>query len=196
MQYFLFGDLETGGLNGRLENGALGMEYYPIFEVAFIVTDSNLDQVGEPLRIAIHHSDDDIAKSHEWALKTHTQSGLIDDVKLSTVTLAAAEKAIISHLKDLGIDAYNRKDKTGAVFSGSSIMFDRSYLMCQMPELHEYLHYRQLDVSAFALAARAFKPDLEKEITSKKQYKHEALDDIRESIEELKMYRSALFQIT
>jgi oligoribonuclease (3'-5' exoribonuclease) len=58
------------------------------------------------------------------------------------------------------------------------------------------LHYRQLDISALALAARAFNPELEKEITSKKQYKHEALADIRESIAELKMYRSALFQIT
>lgn len=196
MQYFLHGDLETGGLNGRLENGKLGMEYYPIFELAFIVTDLNLEQVGEPLRLVIHHSDDDINKSHEWAIKTHTESGLLNEVRLSTLTLEQAEQRVIEHLKTLGIESYDSKEKTGAVFSGNSIMFDRSYLMCQMPKLHEYLHYRQLDISALALAARAFNPELEKEITSKKQYKHEALADIRESIAELKMYRSALFKIT
>lgn len=196
MKYFLFGDLETGGLNGRLENGALGMEYYPIFELAFIVTNSDLEQVGEPLRMVINHTDEDIAKSHEWALKTHTESGLIEDVKFSAFSLKQAEIQVIDHLKSLGINAYDRKEKTGAVFAGNSIMFDRSYMMCQMPELHEYLHYRQLDISALAMAARAFKPELEKEITSKKEYKHEALADIRESIAELKMYRSALFQIT
>ncbi len=195
MQYFLFGDLETGGLNGRVENSKLGMEYYPIFELAFIVTDLNLKQVGEPLRLVIHHSDDDINKAHEWAIKTHTESGLIDDVRNSSLTLEQAENRVIDHLKSLGIEAYDRKAKTGAAFSGNSIMFDRSYIMCQMPMLHEYLHYRQLDISAIALAARAFKPELEKEITSKKEYKHEALADIRESIEELKMYRLALFDI-
>jgi oligoribonuclease (3'-5' exoribonuclease) len=196
MQYFLHGDLETGGLNGRIENGKLGMEYYPIFELAFIVTDLNLEQVGEPLRLVIHHNDDDINKSHEWAIKTHTESGLLNEVRLSTLTLEQAEQRIIEHLKALGIESYDSKEKTGAAFSGNSIMFDRSYIMCQMPKLHEYLHYRQLDISALALAARAFKPELEKEITSKKQYKHEALADIRESIAELKMYRSALFRIT
>jgi oligoribonuclease (3'-5' exoribonuclease) len=195
MQYFLHGDLETGGLNGRIENGKLGMEYYPIFELAFIVTDLNLEQVGEPLRLVIHHSEDDIAKSHEWAIKKHTESGLLDDVRFSALTLEQAEIRVIDHLKSLGIEAYDRKEKTGAAFSGNSIMFDRSYIMCQMPNLHDYLHYRQLDISALALAASAFKPELEKDITSKKQYKHEALADIRESIAELKMYRTALFQL-
>jgi len=189
MQYLLFGDLETGGLNGRLDNGALGMEYYPIFEVAFIVTDNELEQIGEPLRIVIHHSDETIARSHQWALETHTESGLIKEVKKSTVTLQQAEKMVIDHLKTLGIDAYNRETKTGAVFAGNSIMFDRSYLMCQMPKLHEYLHYRQLDISALALFARIFQPALERKVVEAKQYKHKALPDIIESINELKTYR-------
>jgi oligoribonuclease (3'-5' exoribonuclease) len=193
MQYFLFGDIETGGLNGRLDNGELGMEYYPILEVAFIVTDNNLEQIGEPLRIAIHQNEEDIAKSHEWAIKTHTESGLLDDVRASSITLADAEQITIDYLKDLGINAYDRKTKTGAVFAGNSIMFDRSYFMCQMPVLHEYLHYRQLDISGFALAARAWSPELEEKITSEKKYQHEALADIKESIAELKAYRAALF---
>jgi len=194
MKYFLHGDLETGGLNGRLENGKLGMEHYPIFELAFIVTDFELNQVGEPLRLVVHHNVNSIKKSHPWAIKTHTESGLLAEVEASSLTLEQAEQQVIDYLEALGIEPYNREDKTGAVFSGNSIMFDRSYIMCQMPKLHEYLHYRQLDISALALAARAFNPDLEKFITSKKQYKHEALADIRESIEELKAYR-VLFEL-
>lgn len=193
MNYFLFGDIETGGLNGRLDNGVLGMEFYPIFELAFIVTNSNLEQVGEPLRLVVHHSDEDIEKSHEWALKTHTDSGLIDEVKRSSITLNQAENLVIEYLKDLGIDAYDRKEKTGAVFAGNSIMFDRSYLMCQMPKLHDYLHYRQLDISAIALAARAWHPELEKKVVYNKKYQHEALAYIKESIEELKAYREMFF---
>jgi oligoribonuclease (3'-5' exoribonuclease) len=191
--YFLFGDIETGGLNGRVENGQLGMEYYPIFELAFIVTDSELNEVGEPLRIVVHQQPEDIEKSHEWALKTHKESGLISEVHDSPYTLEEAEQLIIAHLESLGFKPYDRKTKEGLVFAGSSIMFDRSYIMCQMPKLHEFLHYRQLDVSAIALAARAFKSELEKTARKAKEYKHEALSDIRETIDELRLYRNELF---
>ena len=194
MEYFVFGDIETGGLNGRLGNGNLGMESLPILELAFIVTDADLNQVGEPLRIVIHHSDDIIAKCDDWALKTHTESGLIEETKKSTVTLQQAEAKTIEYLQSLGVKAYNRETKSGAIFAGNSIMFDRSFIMCQMPKLHEYLHYRQLDITALALASRAFLPELELNITSKKKYKHEALSDIKESITELRMYREALFK--
>lgn len=189
--YFLWLDFETGGLNGRLNNGHLGMEYYPIFEVALIVTNSQLDQVGEPLRLVINQTEDRIAQSSEWAIETHTKSGLLDEVRSSKLSLKDAEHAIISHLKTLDISAYDRKKKTGAILAGSSIMFDRTYMMCQMPELSDYLHYRQLDVSAFNLAVRAFKPEIEQRI--QKEYKHEALADIQETIDEFKVYRESLF---
>lgn len=194
-QFFLFGDLETGGLNGRLDNGQLGMEYYPIFELAFIVTDSELNEVGEALHIVVHQDEDMIARSHEWALDVHTKSGLLDAVRASTVSLAQAEQMVIEHLKALGIPKHDRKAKTGVVFAGNSIPFDRSYLMCQMPELHEYMHYRQLDISSIAIAARSWAPDVERNAVDAKQYKHEALADIRESIEELKYYRDELFGV-
>ncbi|MCS6114477.1 oligoribonuclease [Shewanella baltica] len=191
--YFIFGDLETGGLNGRLDNGQLGMEYYPIFEVAFIVTDTELNQVGEALHIVIHQDDESIARSHEWALDVHTKSGLLDAVRASSVSLAQAEQMVIEHLKALGIPKHDRKAKTGVVFAGNSIMLDRSFIMCQMPELHEYMHYRQLDISALGLAARAWAPEVERKAVEAKQYQHEALADIRESIAELKYYRDELF---
>ncbi|RLV60962.1 oligoribonuclease [Parashewanella curva] len=191
-QYFLFGDIETGGLNGRLDNGRLGMEYYPIFELAFIVTDEHLNQIGLPLVIPIQQTNNQINKSDQWAITTHTQSGLLDKVRNSTTTLHSAEKEVIEYLKSLGIKPYDRKTRTGAVFAGNSIMFDRSFIMCQMPELHNYLHYRQLDISALAVAARAFNPELEKRAIAHKTYSHEALPDIQESIDELRLYKRYL----
>ncbi|AGG58072.1 oligoribonuclease [Vibrio phage douglas 12A4] len=185
-----FGDLETGGLNGRLENGALGMEYYPIMEAAFIVTDGNLNPIGEPLRIVIHHDEETISKCSEWALNCHKESGLLDEVRASTISLEQAEVMIIDYFKSLGVEKYDRKTKEGAIFAGNSIMFDRSYIMCQMPTLNDYMHYRQIDISAIAMAARFWNPDLEKSV--KKEYKHEALSDIQESIEELKVYKGFL----
>ena len=182
-------DLETGGLNGRLPNQELGMEYYPIFEIAVILTDENLVEIGDPLCIAIHQPEEEISKCSEWALKTHSESGLLDRVRLSSLNLTQAQNIILDHLEWFGVSAYDREAKTGGILCGSSIMFDRTYLMAQMPELHEYLHYRQLDVSAINLAMRMFNSELAKAGTEFKKYSHEALADIRESIEVLRVYK-------
>ncbi|HDI3318778.1 TPA: oligoribonuclease [Vibrio cholerae] len=190
--FFAWLDYETGGLNGRLPNGQLGMDYYPILEVALIVTDGQLHQVGEPLRLVIHHSEERIAQCSEWAIETHTKSGLLDEVRASKISLQDAEHAIISHLMTLGIKAYDKQSKTGAILAGSSIQFDRSFMMCQMPELNDYLHYRQLDVSTFNIAVRQFAPHIEEMV--KKEYKHEALADIQETIFEFKQYVYHLFK--
>lgn len=187
-------DLETGGLNGRLPNQELGMDYYPILEIAIILTDENLDEIGEPLCIAIHQPEEEINKCSEWAIDTHSKSGLLERVRLSNINLTQAQSIILDHLEWQGVSAYDRKAKTGGILCGSSIMFDRSYLMTQMPELHEYLHYRQLDVSALNLAMRMFNPDLAVKATEFKQYSHEALADIRESIEELRVYRGSIIE--
>jgi oligoribonuclease len=191
--YFLFGDIETGGLNDRLGNGELGMEFYPIFELAIVITDKNLNQVGTALRVLVHQNEDMINRSHQWAIDAHTKSGLLDEVRTGAYSLAECEQQILDHLQGIGIEPYNRETKEGVIFAGNSIMFDRSYILCQMPHLHEFLHYRQLDISAIALAARAWAPALEKKAVGVKQYKHEALSDILESIAELKCYKEALF---
>ena len=183
----LWGDLETGGLNGRLDNGELGMNYYPIFEIAIIVTDLELEPIGEPLRLVIHQSDDVISRSHEWAIDTHTKSGLLKDVRESGITLEQAETLIIEYLNNLGINKYDRKKQSGAIFAGNSISFDRSFLMCQMPTLSDFMHYRQLDISALNIAFRFWLPELANSIT--KEYSHEALADIKESIQEAKTYK-------
>ncbi len=186
-----WGDLETGGLNGKLENGKLGMQYYPIFELAFILTDNNLNQIGQPLRIVINHDEETINTCHEWAIEKHTKSGLLDKVRESRIDLATAESIVIAWLKAMGIDSYDRKSRTGAIFAGNSIMFDRDFIQCQMPELHDYMHYRQMDVSAIALAARLWNPSIESLVV--KEYKHEALADIQETISEARVYKNFLF---
>lgn len=192
--FLVWGDLETGGLNGRLDNGDIGMQYYPIFELAIIVTDTNLVEIGKPLRIAIYQDSDAIKRSSEWAVATHTDSGLLKEVQESTFNLAEAEQAVIQYLKILGVEKYNRETKEGGVFAGNSIMFDRTFIMCQMPTLHEYLHYRQIDISALALAFRYWLPSAEKLVT--KQYSHEALADIRESIAEAQVYKKLITRRT
>lgn len=191
--YFAFGDIETGGLNQRLPNQKLGMEYYCIFEIAFIVTDRNLNPIGEPLRIVINQSEEDIQKSNPWALEQHTKSGLLDEVRRSTITLSQAEQMVIEYFKSLGIEKYDRKSRKGAIFAGNSIMLDRDYFMAQTPEIHNYMHYRQLDVSVLALACRAFYPEVAELAIKHKTRTHLALKDIQECIEEMRVYRDKLF---
>lgn len=191
----VFLDLETGGLNGRLDNGKLGCEYYPILEIAIIVTDSELIQIGEPLVIAVFQNNDDIEKCHEWALKKHEETGLLQRVRESGLTLDQAEDQVIKYLDGLGVGKYNRKTKTGGLLAGSSIHFDRSFIMAQMDELNKYLHYRQIDVSALSLTARMFNPEAEKIAIQHKEMKHEALSDIRETITELKFYKENIFNV-
>ncbi len=186
-----WGDLETGGLNGRLESGLLGMETYPILELAFILTDSQLNQIGEPLHIVIGHSEEVIKTCHDWAITKHTKSGLLNEVRKSKISLPMAESMVIAWLKSLGVNSYDRKSRTGAIFAGNSIMFDRDFIQCQMPTLHDYMHYRQMDISAVALAARLWNPSIEGLVN--KEYKHEALADINESISEARVYKNFLF---
>lgn len=190
--HLLFLDYETGGLNGRTESGALGCEHYPLLEVAAIITDSQLNEVGEPIRIAIYQDEIDLAAMSEWAIKVHTKSGLLNEVRNSKTTLQMAEELLLDKLQEYGINKYSRDTGKGAILAGSSINFDRSYMMAQMPALNDYLHYRQVDVSSINILVRIFKPEVSKLVV--KEYKHEALSDIRETIEELKIYQNQLFK--
>lgn len=192
-QKILFGDLETGGLNERQPDGTLGAESLPIFELAFILTDANLNELAEPLRLVVHQPEEEIAKCDQWAIDTHTKSGLLDEVRASTLTLTDAEQQIIDWLKSNGIEGFKGRGSSGVWLGGNSIMLDRSFILAQMPKLHAFMHYRQFDVSMLAMAARLWAPEVEKKAIGGKQYRHEALADIRETIQELKTYREHLF---
>ncbi|MCG3884438.1 oligoribonuclease [Photobacterium leiognathi] len=182
-------DLETGGLAGRLENGQLGMHYYPIFEIAVIITDINLNQIGDPLAISIFQPESEIRKSNDFALKMHTESGLIDRVGRSKISLADAENAIIDYLKTNGVVAFSRENGTGSYMAGNSILLDRCFITCQMPKLDTFLHYRQIDVTSLTLSFKSQGIEVPLPV---KQCRHEALSDIKESIEEFRTLSKAL----
>ena len=151
-----------------------------IIEVAVVVTDSELNVLGEGPVLAIHQPDEVLDGMDAWNKGTHGRSGLIDRVKASTVSEADAEVMLIEFLK-----TYVPSGKSP--MCGNSICQDRRFMARGMPKLEAFFHYRNLDVSTLKELCRRWKPELVNGF--KKQQKHTALADIIESIEELKYYR-------
>lgn len=177
-------DMETGGLNRRLENGLLGSEHYPILEIAAIVTDPNLRQTGQHIHLVIGLEPAMEMRMDPWARDQHERSGLLEKCRKSPLTLKEAEQILIQWLKDHGVEPFHRPSGAGGLLSGNSIGFDRSFILAQMPELHEYLHYQMVDVSSIRKGLRLNRVE--------KKYNHLALDDVRESIKELCQFRRQL----
>lgn len=151
-----------------------------IIEVAVVVTDSQLNVLGEGPVFAIHQSDEVLDKMDAWNKGTHGRSGLIDRVKASTHTEADAEAALIEFLKK-----YVPAGKSP--MCGNTICQDRRFMARGMPKLEAFFHYRNLDVSTLKELCKRWKPELASGF--KKHQKHTALADIIESIEELRYYR-------
>ena len=151
-----------------------------IIEVAVVVTDANLNILGEGPVFAIHQSDEVLDGMDAWNKGTHGRSGLIDRIKASTVTEAEAETALIEFLKK-----YVPSGKSP--MCGNTICQDRRFMARGMPKLEAFFHYRNLDVSTLKELCRRWKPELVNGL--KKHQKHTALADILESIEELRYYR-------
>jgi oligoribonuclease len=151
-----------------------------ILELAVVVTDAQLNVLGESPVLVIHQSDAVLDGMDAWNQGTHKRSGLIDKVKASTLDEAAATEQMIAYLKQF-IGAGK------SPMCGNSICQDRRFMARYMPDLESYFHYRNLDVSVFKELARRWKPEIYSGF--KKASKHEALADIYESIDELKYYR-------
>ena len=170
-------DLEMTGLNPEHER---------IIEIAVIVTNADLSVMVEGPVFAIHQSDELLDKMDAWNKGTHSHSGLIDRVKASIVTEADAEKEIIKFLKKY-------VPEKASPLCGNSIGQDRRFLVKYMPKLEDYVHYRNLDVSTLKELARRWKPEVYSSFKS--QQAHTALADVKESIEELKHYRTYLLNL-
>jgi len=168
-------DLEMTGLDTQKD---------AIIEIATIVTDSQLNILAEGPVLAIHQSEVLLNAMDNWNQRQHKKTGLIERVQNSTVTEAEAQAATIEFLKE-----YIPANKSP--MCGSSICQDRRFLARCMPELEAYFHYRNLDVSTVKEIALRWYPEIAKKF--KKQSKHLALDDIKESIEELVFYREEIF---
>ena len=157
-----------------------------IIEVAIVVTDSQLNAVTQAPVLVIHQADAILDAMDEWNKSTHARSGLIDKVKVSTLTESAAEEQLLAFL------AQHVPSRTSPM-CGNSICQDRRFLARHMPRLEAYFHYRNLDVSTLKELAKRWKPEIAKGLV--KQGKHEALADIYESIDELKYYREHFLKV-
>jgi len=163
-----------------LEMTGLVPEEDRIIEIATLVTDANLNVLGEGPVLAIHQSDEALAKMDDWNQRTHGNSGLIDRVKASTIDEQAATEMTIEFLQQF-------TDKNSSPMCGNSICQDRRFMARYMPNLEAYFHYRNLDVSTLKELAKRWKPQILAGLT--KQGTHQAMDDIKDSVEELKYYR-------
>ncbi len=156
-----------------------------ILEIATIVTDSQLNVLAEGPVLAIHQPEEILTNMDEWNTTHHTESGLLDRVRQSTVTLAEAEAQTLAFLKE---HTFPRT----APLCGNSIAQDKMFLRLYMPAIIEHLHYRMIDVSSIKELVRRWFP--EPMHAPAKRNAHLALDDIRESIEELQYYRTNIFR--
>lgn len=150
-----------------------------IIEIACLVTDAQLNQVAQGPSMVIHQQNDVLGSMDEWNLNHHTDSGLIERVRKSTITERMAQKRILEFL-------HPHVPSRIAPLCGNSIWQDRRFLAKYMPDLEKYLHYRNIDVSSVKELVKRWYPSLP---AFKKQKLHTALSDIRESILELQYYR-------
>ncbi|WP_157959210.1 oligoribonuclease [Marinomonas shanghaiensis] len=189
-------DLETGGLNGyeTLASGERvhGALHYPILEMAFVICDDKLNELRS-LSVGIW-DESFLERLSPWALKAHTESGLIDQLRNKSGEHTAvygsnelAVRHVLGWLMHHGVAKYDRKAKTGGILFGNSIAFDVSYLDAQMPNLKDFFHYRTIDVSTIDLLRQTAwaSVGLPK---AEKVYAHTAMSDIKETLTELKGY--------
>ena len=170
-------DLEMTGLNP---------EHDGIIEMATIVTDTDLNVIAESPIFTIHQSDALLDGMDDWNTKQHGGSGLVARVKASTTTYKEAEADMLAFLKK-----YVPAGKSP--MCGNSIWQDRRFLARYMPELEKYFHYRMVDVSSLKELALRWNPRVYDGV--EKESKHLALDDIRDSINELRHYREHFLKL-
>ena len=169
-----------------MEMTGLDPEQNVVLEIATIVTDKDLNVLAEGPVIAIHQSDEELAKMDEWNVNTHTKSGLVARVKASQHDEAKAIAETLDFIRQWV------PERTSPL-CGNSIGQDRRFMVKHMAELEAFFHYRNVDVSTIKELVRRWQPELLDQFT--KSGTHQALDDIRESIAELRFYRSHVFKI-
>jgi oligoribonuclease len=157
-----------------------------LIEIAVLITDAELNIIGEGLDVVMHAEENALTSMVEVVTKMHTRSGLIDEVRASTIDVPTAEAMVLDYIR-----GHVKQAKT-APLCGNSIATDRSFIARDMPALDDYLHYRMIDVSSIKELCRRWYPRIYFG-QPEKGLAHRALADIHESIRELKYYRSTAF---
>jgi oligoribonuclease len=170
-------DLEMTGLNPDFDR---------VIEIATVITNSDLEIIAEGPILALHQNDETLAGMDAWNQRTHRDSGLIDKVRKSKIDEDEAERLTLEFVKEHVAENHSP-------LCGNTICQDRRFLFRYMPQLESWLHYRNLDVSTLKELASRWRPELPTGF--KKKASHRALDDILESIEELRYYRDRFLQI-
>ena len=171
LQQLIWIYLEMTGLNPDID---------VIIEIATVVTDKDLNILAQGPVLAVYQSDEILANMDEWNQKHHGASGLINRVKSSRINDIEAERLTIEFLKQW-------VPENTSPICGNSIGQDRRFLYRYMPKLEAYFHYRNIDVSTLKELAARWAPEVKEGFN--KESTHQALDDIIESIEELRYYR-------
>ena len=171
LQQLIWIDLEMTGLNPDID---------VIIEIATVVTYKDLNILAQGPVLAVYQSDEILANMDEWNQKHHGASGLINRVKSSRINDIEAERLTIEFLKQW-------VPENTSPICGNSIGQDRRFLYRYMPKLEAYFHYRNIDVSTLKELAARWAPEVKEGFN--KESTHQALDDIIESIEELRYYR-------
>ncbi|CAM4250523.1 oligoribonuclease [Mycobacterium basiliense] len=157
-----------------------------LIEIAVLVTDADLNILGDGVDVVIHTDDAALSSMIDVVAEMHSRSGLIDEVKASTVDLATAEAMVLDYINE-----HVKQPKT-APLAGNSIATDRSFIARDMPALDSFLHYRMIDVSSIKELCRRWYPRIYFG-QPPKGLSHRALADIHESIRELRYYRRTAF---
>ena len=170
-------DLEMTGLNYHHDT---------ILEIASIITDTNLNIIAHGPNLIIHQPDEILQRMDPWCIETHSKSGLLAKVQESFISLEEAEQQTLTFIQEHCV-------KNSAPLCGNTIWFDKLFLKKDMPDIVSYLHYRVVDVTAFKIMLSGWTG--KKDVGFKKKNSHRALDDIEESIAELKFYRENYIKV-
>lgn len=170
-------DMEMTGLNP---------EHDRIIEVAMIITDKDLNVLAQSKVYVIHQSDEVLNGMDEWNTSTHNRTGLTQKVRESHYTEAEVEQQLLAFMKQW-------IPERATPMCGNSVHQDRRFMVRYMPRLEAYFHYRNLDVSTLKELARRWHPVVYKGVVKKGA--HQALDDILESIDEMRYYRDHFLKL-
>ena len=167
-----------------LEMTGLDINRDRIIEIATLVTDGELNLIAEGPNLAVHVSEEAIAGMDEWNTTHHHRSGLVDRIRAEGVSVEEAEARTLAFLKE-------HVEPNTAPLCGNSVWNDKRFLEKEMPDIVAFLHYRMIDVSTVKELARRWYPEVQR---YEKTGAHLALDDIRESVEELRHFRGHVFR--